>query len=81
MRKGMTSLVGTSKGIVLAQKLVNPTIKTDDHLSYVLIQKSDGTYVVWLHNAECGSIHDGFSNGRYCLSLVKAFEIFDKKGL
>jgi len=63
------------------KKLVHPTIKTDDHLSYVLIETPDGEYVVWLHNAEHGSIHDGFSNGHYFQTLVEAFAFFDKEGL
>lgn len=80
-RHGMQSVIGTSKGVVLAQKLAHPIISTDDHLSYVLIEKPDGEYVVWLHNSEHGSIHDGFSHGHYCQTLTEAFEIFDKKGL
>lgn len=76
MRQGMSSIVGTSKGVVLAQKLYNPKCESDDFLSVVLIQRGKSDFVTWVHNAQVGS----FFEGNYESSQEAAWDTFNLRG-
>ncbi len=82
MRKGQAHLNLEQKnisGVILAQKLLNPLITSDDFLSVVLIQRfseEGSNFAIWTHNAE----FDGFSNGYYTNSVEWAFQEFNRRG-
>lgn len=72
-RQGVCYLADTPKGVLLAQKLLNPSVIADDFLSVVLIHVEDGRYVVWTHNAE----YNGYSGGEYFTNVDKAMQFFN----
>ena len=81
MRTGLTSVVDTSKGVVLAQKLYNPLCPSDDFLSIALIQVKKKEWIVWNHNSQNGGFTDGsFFQGDYFTNEKEAWDCFNRRG-